>query len=141
MRAGTVVLLAMLLGMAACAPAGVSRAQTGVVQGNLDACAGMVFPGTPQYSPGTVAVYPAPLYATLIASGQRVLRDHPQGRIASMRVTPEHGFSFTLRQGTYTLVGTYAGTGAVPHVSSFSFRSVSIAAGRTLHEDLPDLCK
>jgi hypothetical protein len=43
-------------------------------------------------------------------------------------------FRFTLRPGRYVLTGFYDG-------SAFTYRQVSVLAGRVIRVDLPDLCK
>ena len=132
---GLVLAVLVLLGMAACAPAVPPRPPTGVVYGNLDTCIAIPGPGTPQYSPGTVSAYPAAAYRGSPTAGGTVYSLSPRERSASMQVTPEHGFSFTLPPGQYVLTGRYRS-----QAHGMSILHVTVRAGARLHADIPDEC-
>ncbi len=54
---------------------------------------------------------------------------------ARQHVGQDQRFHFDLTPGRYVLIARY------DHGNAMSFLDVSIAAGRLLHQDLPNLCK
>ncbi len=109
---------------------------TGTVEGHLDTCAGMIFPGIPPYSTGTVTVYRASVYAKVFKSDvEHALQS--QDSLAKATTSPNHPFRFVLPEGSYTLVGTYA----MPGSNARSVITVRVKRGAVQHANLPDMCK
>ena len=108
----------------------------GNVTGYLDTCAGMVFPNTPPYSAGAVSAYPGSSQSgtAMHGSGSMI----PSGMaVAKASVSPSHPFRFTLRKGTYVLVGAYA----FPGSNARPLTTVHVTPGTVQHINIPDECK
>jgi hypothetical protein len=119
------------------APSGPSRpapltAHTGGVTGYIDPCEG-VNVGLP-YAAGTVTALRG--RETWKPDGPGTWRlQLPATVAARQHVAEDHQYSFDLAPGQYVLVARYERGNAM------TFLDVSIAAGRVLHRDLPNLCK
>ena len=107
-------------------------ARTGGVTGYIDPCEGIDI-GLP-YAAGTVTALRG--QETWKPDGHGTDRlQFPATVAARQHVGANHKFHFDLAPGQYVLLARYdRGNGT-------SFLDVSIAAGRVLHRDLPDLCK
>jgi hypothetical protein len=108
-------------------------ARTGTVTGYIDACEGL--PGSrPPHAAGTVRALRG--RTTWKDNGRGTYRlQLPASTAATERVAAGRTFSFDLAPGRYVLV-TDGVNGSV-----LSFANVTVAAGRVLHRDLPNLCK
>ena len=108
-------------------------ARTGAVTGYIDACAVLVTPRQP-HAAGTVKALPGRL--TWKPNGPGTYRlVLPTTTAATQHVAAGAAFSFHLAPGHYVLV-----TGDNSR-TVMSFASVTVAAGRVVHKDLPNLCK
>jgi hypothetical protein len=109
-------------------------ARAGRVTGYIDACRGVAIPGAPPYAAGTVTALRG--RQTWKANGPGTYRlQLPATTAARQHVAEGQPFSFDLAAGRYVLVvGDHDG-------SVLSFVDVTVAAGRVLHQNLPNLCK
>jgi hypothetical protein len=107
-------------------------AHTGGVTGYIDPCEG-VGTGLP-YAAGTVMALRG--RETWKPDGHGTDRlQFPAAVAARQHVGESHKFDFDLAPGQYVLVARY------DHGNGMTFLDVSVAAGRVLDRDLPDLCK
>lgn len=107
-------------------------AHTGEVTGYIDPCEGIDI-GLP-YAAGTVTALSG--RPTWKPDGHGTSRlQLPATVAARQHVDENHTFRFDLAPGQYVLMARYDGGNAV------SFLDVTIAAGRDLNRNLPDLCK
>lgn len=119
------------------APSGPGRpapltAHTGEVTGYIDPCEG-VNVGLP-YAAGTVTALRGT--ETWKPDGPGTWRlQFPADVAARQHIGENQEFNFDLAPGRYVLVARY------DRGNAMSFLDVSIAAGRILHRDLPNLCK
>jgi hypothetical protein len=103
------------------------------VTGYIDACEGMAVQG-PRHAAGTVTALRG--RQTWTDNGHGTYRlQLPATAAARQHVATGQAFSLDLAAGRYVLV--VGGSGG----SVLSFVGVSVAAGRVLHQDLPNLCK
>jgi hypothetical protein len=89
-----------------------------------------VTPGTVTAVRGTVNNWQRPV----LPSGPVVARAHIGNNYHQL-------FRFALPPGTYVLIGDYDGASYPPAVKVRTVIQVSVIAGKTLHADLPDICK
>jgi hypothetical protein len=107
-------------------------AHTGGVTGYIDPCEG-VGTGLP-YAAGTVMALRG--RETWKPDGHGTDRlQFPAAVAARQHVGESHKFDFDLAPGQYVLVARY------DRGNGMTFLDVSVAAGRVLDRDLPDLCK
>ena len=107
-------------------------ARTGGVTGYIDPCEGIDI-GLP-YAAGTVMALRGREIWKQDGHGTDQLQ-FPATVAARQHVGENHQFHFDLAPGEYVLLARY------DRGNGMSFLDVSIAAGRVLHRDLPDLCK
>jgi len=107
-------------------------ARTGGVTGYIDPCEGLPIQGLP-YAAGTVTALRG--RETWKPDGPGTSRlQLPATVAARQHVGETQRFTFDLAPGQNVLVARYQNGNAM------SFLDVSIAAGRVLHRDLPNLC-
>ena len=105
----------------------------GRVTGYIDPCAGIDI--ALPYAAGTVTALGGRVTLKPADGNGGYLRVLPTAVAARQHVAQNQKFSFDLPPGRYVLVGRY------DRGDFTTFLEVSIAAGRVLHRDLPDLCK
>jgi hypothetical protein len=124
-------------GHAAAGPRAGAAIRTGVVTGYLSPCGGPAA-AAKIGSPGTVLAFRGTLTRQRVAAGLGQLRqlNLPAKAVASEYVSNDYRqmFRFTLPPGRYVLLGFY------DPGSGFTFRDVSVLAGKVVRADLPDLC-
>jgi hypothetical protein len=107
-------------------------ARAGGVTGYIDPCEG-IDTGLP-YAAGTVTALRGRETWKPDGHGTRRLQ-FPAIVAARQQVGENHKFHFDLAPGQYVLLARY------DRGNGMSFLDVSIAAGRVLHQNLPNLCK
>jgi hypothetical protein len=106
----------------------------GTLVGHIDTCAGMIGPGVPPYTGGTVVVLRGVVHAPKAnRNGRPTL---PTDAVGRQTVASGGEFRFALPPGPYVL--------DLPHYIGSNFGtywSVVVRAGTTVRSDIPSACK
>jgi hypothetical protein len=109
------------------------RSTTGIVVGGIQPCYGIAPQTPPGYAAGTVVVLRG--VTTLKTAGPGVQQTvFPTETVTTALVRKDEQYRFSLPPGQYVLVAHLEAASVVPWVS------VSVTAGQTTHEDIPNMC-
>ncbi len=107
----------------------------GAVIGGIDPCSGLPIVGGPRYAAGTVTVLKGTVSWEPTGPGTSAAV-FPATVAASQSLAENATYRFVLAPGTYVLRA-----GFPPPANVEPYATVTVLAGRTLHVDIPNMCK
>lgn len=138
------LILVGVISLGACGKAGPAPKPTpthipapmGIVTGGIAPCVGAIFPRMhlPRYAAGTVTVLKGRFREKKIGPG--TFADvFPRQVAARVAVRKNSKYRLVLPPGHYVLKASY------PHGNVHPFIGVNVRVGKTVHADIPDMCK